>query len=600
MPLKEITFETIDALHGHLMRIWADTHTHWRKVDEYYHRTYNLWDDETSQQRAPRGEYHPSKSTSIIDHSSDNQLAHEPKVKRFPTGSEEKAKRDADKVEPWLQAVFTEAALEEPVLTWKQIGKHLLLYGYAIVEAPVLSTEDKPTKPIQKRDEDDEDFEIRMRLYENEKKTWMPFRMRAPHPSWVLMNPLEKRPKEAIKIVNRYAYEIEDLTASRLKKNGKPRRKGAFVEQFKAMNEPYRIVTCWEYWSKELHALVADSRLLFSEVNTWQFLPFKQAFAGFGQLRTVDREINVRYMAVGMLDPIMESLLVNAQMLSGLHNSAIENSFPDKLYHGDAEGYRNQKAQGADIIQMPGQDTVEYETPPKMDRWQLESERLQEADIESGSVSSLLSGQRQKGTYTVGQEAIRVNSAEKKFLSPGLQMEHLATLVGQDVLKLVDILDESITVLGYTLKPSDIAHDYSCLIRFEIIDPILELQRRQVLSGEFGQGLLSKESFWEETKRSNISQERMRLLEDAMRADPTVMQAFIGEMARMFGITPLLEQIEKQNTAQAPSSGGLSQIFGPDGKPLASTLGADAVQGVAGAPIQSQTGQNLAGGTGGG
>lgn len=599
---------SIEQLAAHLKAVWQDAHDHWIEIDKYYHRTFPLWTQAEMDSRGELPEYHPSRATGTIDHAVDNQLAHEPRVNRFASSSKDKDRKSADRVEPFVHAVFMESALLEPSLTWKQVAKNLVMYGYAVVEGPTLDSSERPPKPRMRRGEDQEEWDRRLTLWENSKKTWMPFRIRAPHPATVLLEPMNKRPHEGVKIVTRYAIDLERLTKNRLDKNGKPKRRDSAADQFDCGNEPYREVDTIEYWSLHWHALTAEGKLLFVEPNTWGFLPFKHAFAGFGQMKTDSTGIEVRDLAVGILDPILDSLLVQAQAMTGVHNSLIEAAFPDRIVTGDAESVRNQKARGARIIQLKNGEKIEFEHPPEIARWMLEAEKLVSEDIDFGSFSKVLSGGRNVGTYTVGQTAIQMNSAEKKFLATGQQMEHLATLVGQDILKLIDVLDEQITVRGFTIRPSDIAHDYSLEVKFEIVDPVLEQQRRQIAMQEVQAGLKSSETYWNETRLADASGERMRILEDKLRANPIVEQAFIEEMARLFGLMPLLDQIKKQREAGATPApgtsamgGGQPPIAGPDGLPLDQTMGGAQVnmampEGLTGAvPGVPRMGQGAAG-----
>ena len=553
----------IDALTGHLLSLWKDTHAHWEVIDSYYHRTFPLWDAEEVDDKPS---YHPARATGIIDHAVDNQLAHRPRFHRFAADETERAQRRADKIEPFLDAVFEEAALIEPAMTWKQVGKNLLMYGYGIVEGPMLDSEERPTKPRQKRGEDEEDFAMRMVIYENEKRTWMPFRIRAPHPSHVLLDPFTKRPKEGIKVVNRYAIDLHRQTKARVKNNGEPKRKNSTVSVFDYENAPYRPVPVREYWSVDWHALVAEGKLLFVEPNTWQLMPWKHAFAGFGQLKTADKNVATRSMAIGLLDPVLEALKIDAQARSAVHNSLLETAFADRWTTGDAENLRNQKAQGGGILQVPEGKELHWEEPPPLSRWVLEGQRLVADDIEFGTFSRSLAGQNQTGVYHVGQQAILTNSAEKKFIATGKQMEYMATLVGQDVLKLVDVLDEAITVRGETVRPADIDHDYSIEARFEIIDVAMELQKRSVAMNEVSAGLKSTQTYMEEARQENISQERTRLLEDILRADPMVRQIFLQELARKLGLIQFAENAqESQATGDAEA---LPSVFGGENQEI--------------------------------
>ncbi len=547
------TASSIELLRTHLNGLWNDTHIHWEMIDSYYHRDFALWPEEEIDDKPS---YHPSTPTAIIDHAVDNQLAHRPRFRRFAADETERAKRRADQIEPFLDSVFEEAALLEPSLTWKQVGKNLLTYGYAIIEGPMLDSTEKPKKPRRSKGEDSDDFEMRNIIYENEKRTWNPFRIRAPHPSHVLLDPMTKRPKEGVKVQMRYAIELQRLTEARADKDGNARRKNATVKVWDAGDDHYTEVATLEYWSMEWHAMVADSKLLFVEPNTWKLMPWKHAFAGFGQLRTNDKGVMTRTLALGLLDPVLESLRIDAQARSAVHNALMETAFADRITDGDAENYRNQKAQGSGIIQVPEGKTITWEEPPSLNRWVLEGQRMVDDDIQFGTYNRSLAGQNQTGVYHVGQQAILTNSAEKKFIATGKQMEYMATLVGQDILKLVDVLGEPITVRGNTVRPTDIDHDYSIEALFEIVDPALELQKRQVAMSEVAAGLKSSQTFMEEGRMENVSKERRRLLEDLLRRDPQVQQILIQELSRQLGLVQLAEQVGDSTTNEQPGGGG--------------------------------------------
>lgn len=578
----------IEQTAGHLTNLWRSAHQNWQTYDEYLHRENALWASDVD-----RPSYHPGRAAATIQHATDNQLAFEPRVKRFPADSEEKSKRDADRVEPFVHAVFQETALLEPVLTWKALGRHLLLYGYAVVDGPVLDSVAKPIRPKRRKGEDEDEFADRMVIWENANRSWQPFRIRAPHPATILLDPMRKRPEEGVKVELRYAKDIQRMTEQRLTKTGNAKRRDSFVVHFDVGNEPYRKVNTIEYWSLDWHALMADNKLVFSEPNTWGFVPYKHAFAGFGQQRTKDGALDVRYLATGLLEPILDSLKVQAQALSGMHNNLVEAAFPDENVIGDADSVRNQRARGERIVELRPGEQRSYMSPPEMTRWMFEAEKLVDFDIEFGTFARNLAGMRQVGTYTVGQAAIQEQSAERRFIAPALQLEHMATLVGQDILRLVDLLDEKLTVRGHEIRPTDLNHDYTLEVKFEITDPAIELQRRQVAMNEVKAGLKSKEAYWTESRVEDVTNERMRILEDKLREHPAVEAAFIEEMARLFGLVPLLEKLQEQraagqeSAAPGPATGSGTQQQFP--QPLTGQT-----------PGVRQTGQSLAGSVDGG
>src|SRR3990172_8229744 len=183
------------ALHSHLRALWADTHEAWRETDTFIHQTFPVW---TRAEHRGRPSIHPSLSTSILNHAIESQLSFTPRYHRPYQGDNEERKERADRVvEPWMNAAMEEIALLEPLLTWKQVGRHLLAYGYAVVEGPLYTYEGSTRKPETPTPDE-------LKIWENEKRIWLPYRIHAPNPARILLDPTEKRPYEGVKAARRY------------------------------------------------------------------------------------------------------------------------------------------------------------------------------------------------------------------------------------------------------------------------------------------------------------------------------------------------------------------------------------------------------------
>ena len=270
MPLDEQpTCEYVEKIAKHLEGLWSRTHAKWMQIDSYYNQTFQIWPAGLNRPEWLK----PSRSRSIVDHATDHQLAHDPIVHRMPADEGVMHKRRADKVEPALKAIMDAASLLEPSLTWKQVGKHLLLYGYAVVEDGMDGNvlHDRDDKPRRGRDETEEEYKIRQRLAAAKAEMMMPFRTRAPHPARVLLDPTEKDPKVAVKHTYRYSKDLEDMTKARMTSTGKPKR--GSVTKWECDDEPFALIETYEYWSECWHAMVADGNMLFGEKNTWGFVP---------------------------------------------------------------------------------------------------------------------------------------------------------------------------------------------------------------------------------------------------------------------------------------------------------------------------------------
>ena len=584
------TVESVRQMTRYLQNLWSRTHVKWQEIDSYYQQTFKLWPDGMNRPEWLK----PARSRSIVDHAVDHQLAYEPMVHRWPSTQTEASKRRADQVEPAMKAILDEASLFEPNLTWKQVGKHLLLYGYAVVEDGLDSScmAQRREKPKKNRAEPQDEYDRRVRIHRNAVKSMMPFRTRAPHPSRVLLDPTEKEPRIAIKHAYRRSIDLEEITQVRM--SGARARRGE-VMPWKTGEDPFELIMVDEFWSESWHAMVADSELLFVEKNTWGFIPYSHAFSGYGQEVTALEEVDPTYMAVGVLEPVMPVLKAQAQAVSGRHNALMEATFNPTGTVMDSSELQEQMARG-DVIEMGNRGDVWKMEMPNLPNWMFQSEEWLDRDIEMGTFSRALQGVRETGVSTVGQQAILTTAAGRKFVAPSKQLQHLATQSASHILQWVDVLDLNLRVRGHAIDPSMIESDYSILISFELVDPVLQLQHRELGLREVQQGLKSKETYWSaDAKLEDSTGERRRLLEDLIRDDPRVQELMAKEVAREAGLQDLLDQEEERMQSQQMSAmDQQGPMLGPDGMPIQQSMGSMAGMGGAGRPTRQPLTPNVA------
>ena len=562
----------IDRYRSHLKEIWSTAHAKWETVyDAYYFRTYPVWSGKEAAERP--NWLKPARPTSIVDHSVDHQLSAEPQVHRFPAGEGETHELNADLTEKGLTAILAEAALLEPVLTWKLLGKYLIHYGYAIHEIGLDSRvlQRRSEQPEQEKGESDEDFKARERQAQHYRRTAMPFRTRVPHPSDVLLDPTEKRPLIAIKHTQRYSINLHELTVGR-------KNRGRETDIWEVGKNPWELILADEFWSEHWHALMASGhigqrggrhsydqgRLLFVEPNTWGFVPYAHAFANFGMEKTGAMERDPSNLAVGILDPVIADLLAQAQAVSGRHNALMDATFNPVLVKGmGAEEVRDQLDQG-DILEVPEEGALRRMEIPQLPRWMFQTEEWLSRDIEEGTVSRALSGIREQGVSTVGQQAILSTAAGKKFVGVSKQLEHLASVACSQILQLIDILNLDLTIRGHRIKPEFIEKDYSVHVSFDLVDPVIQLQQRQIGIQEVKLGMKSLETYWSaDAKLEDASGERQRLLEDWIRSNPLVHQVLAMEVAKGMGIELLLQRAMALAAGQ-PEQNGAGPVSGRD------------------------------------
>jgi hypothetical protein len=311
----------------------------------------------------------------------------------------------------------------------------------------------------------------------------------------------------------------------------------------------------------------------------------------------------------------MADMRAQAQAVSGRHNALMDATFNPIGTRMGADELRDQLDQG-DIIEMADRGDVWRMEIPQLPRWMFATEEWLSRDIEEGTFSRALSGVREQGVSTVGQQAILSTAAGRKFVGPARQLEHLATVASSQILQLIDLLDLDLTVRGKPIRPSYIESDYSINISFDLVDPVLQLQQRQLGLQEVAAGLKSMETYWSaDAHLEDASGERKRLLMDWVRKNPMIHQAMAMEVAREEGIEALVERaiaaaqgggggVGATGMAGGMNGGG-GGLVGPDGMPLEQSMGATGGAPAAGNQMRQgltpntmapgRTGANLAG-----
>ena len=82
---EEPTPTAIDQYRSHLKEVWTNAHRKWEKYDDYYFRTFSVWDGAESHSRP--GWLKPARATALVDNAVDHQLASEPTPHRNPAAN---------------------------------------------------------------------------------------------------------------------------------------------------------------------------------------------------------------------------------------------------------------------------------------------------------------------------------------------------------------------------------------------------------------------------------------------------------------------------------------------------------------------------------
>ena len=533
----------------HYERVWSQAISNWEENARFYTQEELIWD--RSVEPGSRPTRRPGLWTAVIDHAVANQLSDEPRFTRHPVKKGEIHKERANRIERWLGVVFeilVKNAVENPI---KACNRNFCTYGYTSVDAPRLRMLPKE-QPKRKRGEKKEDFEKRLERYERELVTYMPFTMETPPPGQLLLDPTKKYPTEGLGRFKMYAYELADLTLRKA-------QVGRGVE-WTLEGDPYEQIEVVEFFSLDEHKLLKGSEARVQEPNPWGFIPFKHAFSGWGGKRVSEDGANPRWLAKSLYDPIKDSLRGTAQQYVAKLAGIIEGGFPRTGSGKDAlEAKAELETPGALLTGVPG--TYWRLAPIEMASWLNRLGEELKGDIEIASYAFTLAGFRIPGVSTVGQQAILTNAAQRIFAAPKGQLEGLMGLVAGDILRLVDILNETygieeLIIGGERITSADIDGDYNVEVSFELLDPMMHMQEKQLAILEYQAGLISWEDYQMIARREDTTGIRKRLLQDKVYAHPAVADQMGKQEAKEMGALEMIEAWEREQEEAALAAGG--------------------------------------------
>ena len=541
--IERPTDKFVRDAHDYLTDIWKGAHADWKTLDSFLHRTFAVWPRLTDAEKILRPDYRPSKPANIVKHAIDNMMAFSPKVHRNPIGSSENREEDADAAEVGLSAILNDSAAKSTSHPWRMAAGYLVHYSYAVIEGPL------PRFPKE---------------YEHD-PNHNPIEIRAPNPATVLMDPMDKQPPFAIRRGKMPAIKIHELSQ---KKKGQRRKDAVLFDMAPYKDSPFTMVEFQEYWTDRWHAFrvsgdtdlksATQSQILYVEVNPLGFLPYTHAFAGLGLEPSTLDDIDPKFLARGILWDTLDSIRLQAQSRNAKHQLLMDHVFAPLLTEGDAEELKQQLARGADILGVDNVDGTRPMATQPVARWVFEIDRDYSEDIEEGTVNRVLSGQREQGVVTVGQQALLETRSRARFVLPLHQLEYMASITGSRIFSLVDNMKQlggTIGAHGKNIRKAWLHGNYNVDVKFEPSDPVLDLQRRQQGLSEVQMGVKDYETYWEEDAGvTNVSERWQRLANQQVRTSPEMWALFLQEAAEGQGVGPEFEAAQNaiQGAAEPP------------------------------------------------
>lgn len=548
---------------AHYADMWSDTHAAMAEIDDFYQQEYDVWPGVPADEVKARPKYHSSRATNAIDHAVDTQLAFDPSVHRPPAGRGELHKAAANRIEPATKNILDDSFLYGTEHPPKQAGRQLLTYGITPLIGPIWDETGRDNRPVRGRGERIEDYSKRENEWGEATNGYNPIRFVVPTPTEILMDYQVRRPPIAIHVQSIEAYKLELLTQQKM-----VQKQSDYEWRIPSGMEPYddiAVFTVWTAWWRSMWT-AESSVLLFVQRNWPGFQPISHAFAGFGQMPSRRDRRDPKYLAKGILGPIMESIRLRDQRLVAQHALMMKAAWVHQGTTADPNDVARQ-SQGDYYQGTP--DMLWWERPPELPPWFFQHGAEIDNDTDEGSYTPALGGYRQTGVSTVGQQQILSGAANKKFAGPIKQLEGLFTVAVENLYRLVINLPaytrmSALEVGEHSLKAADLHGNTRVRIMFQQIDPVARAQEKQIAMNEYDKKLLDKEGYWSIAGKENTTRIRQGLYEDTVYDSPRV--ATLGEAAvlRQFGFRKLADKLEMEATAGE----GDSTIYGPTGEPL--------------------------------
>jgi hypothetical protein len=545
---KQPDAEVILDLKRQLEDAWSNAHAQWETIDDFVQGRNQVWD--LPEDRATRTSKRSNQARVIIDHTSDNLLPYKPVWHRDPIGKREDSQDKADIVEEWIDALWTDASMDQAFIPTKAAARNFLKYNYAILEVG-FSPEEMPEEP----DKDDPNFINKQRDFDE--RTWNcnPFSLRAPHPSQVLLPPplYERTPAFAIKTTRWYRLDFERMIKAKKDADAENLVK---IEEYDAENRAFDEIEVVEYFSPEWHAFVmqegnASGTIQLLERNLPGIVPFVHAFGGFGDVPSGIDGDDPQYMAQGFLWPALDLIQLLDQVISAKAELEMKAAFAPMLAPEDLIERIAQLLQaGSNMI--PGDvRTVGYMPVQQLPQYLADFQDRIERAIVMATISSVAFGERPVGVDTVGQHAMMLQVSFKRMLETMEQMAFMVAETASMWMKTLASWDEPITIRGKKLSPQDMQQNYHILAHFPLSDEAVKMQRTQQGADLVSRGLKSRRRHWEEDQGvTNISEEEDQILREQVMADPILTSALAEKKRRELGIQELYEEQQQRMAAE--------------------------------------------------
>ena len=492
----------ITEMHANLERYYGRAHRSMERADKMHNQDFSGLIDVPYEIRV----FLSSTAANIIDGYRNQIRTNEPTVNFHPGDNTRVAERKAVLMKKWGYGMLERERLRGAIDPNLQCGFDLLLRGAACKK--IVVDVDNMVGPAPKKSARG------YKAWETKALNCWPYISRAIDPLSVFPAPGDVKPipfmieKQRRPAAQMWAQYPEWNDPKRDSKEGQ---------------NPARLVTWLEYWSKDEYIVEADGEVVFEKENPYGFVPYIFEWSGLGRAHS---DGDPSHLAVGILTHIVGELEEEVRLKTAISVQTQMHVFPPILTTEDPRKVAAQFGLGPGkvIRHPPGQPPAYMNYPPPNENLYRFLGAIQE-NI-SRVASSALSGGRDPGVQYGVLQAQMVGQALTTIAPIRMTLDGMATQTLNMMGTMARKMDLHMSVLGSMeqveepskVSGSDFEH-MNFAVSFEAVDPAENDRALMVGEALRRAGDISQRTFWEKYLKHVIAdpeQEYINLWEEAI------------------------------------------------------------------------------------
>ena len=535
------TFESVDKKRQSLVKLWQPAWVNWRTWEKLVNQEHIL------EYAAPARVRKLGLAKAKIQAMVDTLVTNTPTVTRKPVNESEKAKQAADKVEKWATGLLHQAASRTFLIPpYRQAATFLALLGYAV---GVVRWDDTawPKEPGRGRG-----YRARQELYKESKGRAFPFILEFPHPGRVLLPSNERQPSIVIEVATMFKWQLDKMM-------------GRTEEE--SQGESFDLFEVLLYWDEDWRATFAGNEEIQVTSNGLGFIPWTHGFAGYGLERMPTDISNAGggtrvsdvsdmgptpvNLARGLLSGVEDSIIYLDEYNTAKRALTMRAAYPVRLTEEDAEELANQLSEGGlgAVVSVKDIQRTKWEDIPNVGAWMDGAAAQAMADIEMGTVSSIVQGQRPAGIDTATQHAMMLGASRQKFEMPMQQLNYFAAQMLSFCARMVCARGESVTIDDVTCSEDDFQGYFEFQVDFLAKDEGTRSREMASAREDFKLGLIDFDGYQDVAGQSDASGLKRRIFVDKALASEQTMGPILEAAVSAFK-----QRVEKEGVRFAPPS----------------------------------------------